>query len=149
MGATKDRKGFSKTGTPNRDYHRQSLYGRGGAYPLIHKSGETTTVMTTGVDVGGKIYSVPGYDQQGKIIPESKLAKHWAKEIKAGVFPSYKTGKKPSGISQSQFIKNHPSNVAARKAHHVIDQDMSNFNIGRRGRNKASLLRRWADNKRK
>jgi hypothetical protein len=149
MGSTKDKKGFSKTGTPNRDYHRQSLYGRGGAYPLIHKSGETTTVMTTGVDVGGKIYSVPAYDQHGKIIPESKLAKHWAKEIKAGVFPSYKTGKKPSGVSQSQFIKNHPSNVAARKAHHVIDQDMANFRSGRRGRNKASLLRRWADNKRK
>ncbi len=79
----------------------------------------------------------------------NQLAKHWAKEIKAGVFPSFKTGKKPSGVSREQFRQNHPSNVAARKAHRVIDQDMANFRSGRRGRNKASLLRRWADNKRK
>ena len=117
-----------------RNYHLDSLYGRNGANSLIHEDKEgrpvTTTVNVMGLQVGDKIYNVPGYNNKtGEMVEEGpemrqKLLGMWGAQIEANpdMFPSF----------DAKFdgpIQDHPANIAARDLHAVIDEDMKQFQM--------------------
>lgn len=117
-----------------RNYHLDSLYQRNGSKSLIHNDPEgrpvTTTVNVMGLQIGGKIYNVPGYNNKtGEMIEEGpereqKLLAMWGKQIEANpdMFPSF----------DAKFdgpIQEHPANIAARELHDVIDEDMKQFQM--------------------
>ena len=94
------------------EYHRKSL--RDGTF-RTNEDGSVTTVRVIGVPAGGKIYNVPGFDPEtGKDLDEMQALEKFGSVLES--FPSY----------QEAFdgpIEEHPSNVAARKLHKVIDLD--------------------------
>jgi len=117
-----------------RNYHLDSLYGRNGANSLIHEDHQgrpvTTTVNVMGLQIGDRIYNVPGYNNKtGEMVEEGpemdqKLRSMWGAQLKANpdMFPSF----------DAKFdgpIQEHPANIAARDLHAVIDEDMKQFQM--------------------
>lgn len=108
-------------------YHRDSLLNRNGAAPLIHPNGATTTVYARGVKgPDGRIYTVPGYDNQsrqmiGDTMNDQEFYRRWEQDIAANRFPSVED-KLPQGVTDMQ---QHPANVQARRLHDIIDADMA------------------------
>ena len=102
------------------DYHRGNLHG--GSYYKDPETGRITTINIMGITgPDGRIYNVPGYFGDGKMLEgdeRNNAAKDYAELIGWSEFPSYGTGAE--------------ANSAAQTMHGAIESDMNTWPGGSR-----------------
>ena len=72
------------------DFHRGNV-----ADPLVNEDGSRTTIYMMGINVGDKVYAIPGYDPETrKIMSVQEAAEKWMPIIQndPDFFPSHSSG---------------------------------------------------------
>jgi hypothetical protein len=95
-------------------YHRETVKSR---KARRNKDGSVTTVLSQGVEIDGKIYTLPGYDRDtGKDMTQQEAVKKFMPAIRAGLIPGI-PAKWDGPMNQ------HPANVGASNNHKFLDAD--------------------------
>tara|TARA_R110000822_G_scaffold195518_1_gene333607 strand:- start:294 stop:671 length:378 start_codon:yes stop_codon:yes gene_type:complete len=88
---------------------------------LRNQDGSITTVNAVGVPLNGKIYLVPGYLRDGKVLNEQEAYTYWKDKI-----PTLEAAGALIGIEDNFVgeLKDHPANKIAKENHAFMDSEV-------------------------